>query len=118
MWNLLCQYKNIYIYIRKVQTKDPKKKNVTIVATVSPGTIAAVQNFKKKKKKKKHKVPHQNCTVYEQWKNVVWTVAKYCSGITAFYIVNRRKRQIIKNRKYHLSYNVNLINLTLLMFVN
>ena len=29
------------------------KKNVTIVATLPPGTVATVQNFKKRKKKKK-----------------------------------------------------------------
>ena len=37
-------YIYIYIYI-KVQTEDPKKKkNVTTVATVPPGSVATIQN--------------------------------------------------------------------------
>ena len=31
-------------------------------------------------------------------KNVVWTVAKYCSNIAAFYIVNKYKRKKSTNR--------------------
>ena len=44
LWNLLCQYNNIYIKEKKVQ----KKKAVTTVATVPPGTVATIRNFLKK----------------------------------------------------------------------
>ena len=50
LWNLLCQYNNIYKKKKKVQTEDlGKKKNV---ATVPLGTVATVQNLLKKKKDK------------------------------------------------------------------
>ena len=86
---MLCQYNNIYKRKKKVQTKDPpKKKKVTTVATMPPSTVATVQNLKNKNKNKKiKKVPHQNCTVDEQWQN------------TAFYIVNRS--MVIANPKNH-----------------
>ena len=60
MWNLLCQYNNIYAssykYLKekkKFKRKTEKKKNV---ATVPLGTIATVQ---------KKKVANQNGTVDE-----------------------------------------------------
>ena len=58
LWNLLCQYNNIYKRKKKVQTEDwKKKKNVATVATVPLGTVAI---FKTKKKKKKDKVANKN----------------------------------------------------------
>ena len=51
LWNLLCQYNNIYKREKKVQTEDwEKKKFVTTVATMPLGTVATVQNLKKKKR--------------------------------------------------------------------
>ena len=49
------------------------------------GTVATVQNFKKKKRQ--NASPKLHC----RWivGTVVWTIAKHCSGIVAFYIVNR-----------------------------
>ena len=41
--NLLCQYNNIYK--KKVKAEDQKKKKtLTTVAIVPPGTVATVQN--------------------------------------------------------------------------
>ena len=49
MWNLLCQYNNIYTslhkYLKKKKKKhkpitEEKKKTVPIVVTVPPGTVA------------------------------------------------------------------------------
>ena len=45
MWNLLCQYNNIYISSHKYLKG---KKNVTTVATVPLGTVVIVQNLGKK----------------------------------------------------------------------
>ena len=52
MWNLLCQYIiYIYIYIKgKKSTNGRLKKKKKPIATVLLGTVAIVQNFKKKKK--------------------------------------------------------------------
>ena len=61
MWNLLCQYNNIYTSLHKYLKE------------------------KKRKKKEKEKVAHQNDTVDEQCKNTEWTLLKYCSGIAAFH---------------------------------
>ena len=47
--SLLCQYNNIYIKEKKVQTKDKKKKKVTTVAIMPPGTAAIVPKKTKKK---------------------------------------------------------------------
>ena len=62
MWNLLCQYNNVYKR-KKVQTEDKKKKiyiyiYVTTIATVPPGIVTTVRNLKKK-------VPHQISTIDE-----------------------------------------------------
>ena len=63
---MLCQYNNIYKRKKKSTNERPKIKTVTTVATVPPGIVATVQNYKKKK----DKVAHQNCTVDEQWKTL------------------------------------------------
>ena len=58
-----------------------------------PGIVAIVQNLKKRQSG----LPKLHC----RWtvENVVWIVAKHCSGIAAFYIVNRyiRKKAQIDN---------------------
>ena len=58
MWNLLCQYNNIYKRKKKVQTEDEKKKTLGTIATVLPGTVAT---FQKKKKRKKSDSPKLHC---------------------------------------------------------
>ena len=85
MWNLLCQYNNIYKTKKKVKTEDREKKNVATVATVLHGTVAIV------KKKRQSGSPKLHCgwTV----ENIVWTVAKHYSDIAAFYKVNRYKKK-------------------------
>ena len=60
LWNFLSQYNNISKK-KKNTNGRPKKNTVTIVATMPPGTIATVQN-----KKKKGKVPHQISIVDEK----------------------------------------------------
>ena len=71
-----------------------------------PNTVATNQNLKKKKKKKQCGSPKLD----NRWtaENVIWTVAKHCSGIAAFYIVNRyvRKKSTnwwLKKKKYILN---------------
>ena len=64
LWNLLCQYNNIY----EKNSNGRKKKMVAIVATVPPGTVATTRNLKKKKGGGGDKVPHQISTVDKQWK--------------------------------------------------
>ena len=55
LWNLLCQYNNIYTslhkYLKGKKKHKPitKKKNVATVATTSLGTVVIVQNLEKKK---------------------------------------------------------------------
>ena len=55
MWKyceIYCVSITIYIKGKKIQTEDfEKKKPITTVVTVPLGTIAIVQNFKKKKNK-------------------------------------------------------------------
>ena len=57
--NLLCQYNNIYIKEKKVQTKDKKKKKVTTVAIMPPGTAAIVPKKKKRSASPKFTVDEQ-----------------------------------------------------------
>ena len=88
MWNLLCQYNNIYKRKKKYKQKTKNKiiiKIVTIVATMPPGTVAIVRNFKKKKRQSASLDFHYRWTVGY----VEWIVHKYYSSIAAFYIVNR-----------------------------
>ena len=69
--NLLCQYKNIYK--RKKNTneklKKEKKKIVATIASTWPlGTVATVQNLKKKKKNKKMlSSQHFNINLYSAY---------------------------------------------------
>ena len=58
LWNLLCQYNNIYTGLhkylkekKKAQTdyRKKKKKTIAIVATVPLGTVVTVQNLGGKK---------------------------------------------------------------------
>ena len=85
LWNLLCQYNNIYK--RKKITNGRQRKPVTTVATMLPSTIAIVWNYKKEKKKRQSASPNFHC----RWTvgYVESTVRKHCNGIAAFYIVNR-----------------------------
>ena len=46
MWNLLCQYNNIYTSLHKYL--KGKKKTVATVVTMPLGTVVTVQNFGKK----------------------------------------------------------------------
>ena len=51
MWNLLCQYNNIYTSLHKY-LKGKKKTNKQIVATIAIvplGTVVTIQNLGKKK---------------------------------------------------------------------
>ena len=58
MWNLLCQYNNIYTGLHKYLKEKKKhkliigkkkKKTIAIVATVPLGTVVTVQNLGGKK---------------------------------------------------------------------
>ena len=52
LWNLLCQYNNIYIKKKKSANGRLGKKKKKSVATLPLGTVATVQNLLKKKKDK------------------------------------------------------------------
>ena len=83
MWNLLCQYNNIYINTNG----RPKKNNNNNCNYNAPGNVANVRKLKKKKKKKRQSASldfHCRWTV----EYVEWTMRKYYSSIAAFYIVN------------------------------
>ena len=62
LWNLLCQYNNIYTSLHKylkgkkknTNRLQEKKKTITIVATVPLGTVVTVQNLGKKKGGSRH----------------------------------------------------------------
>ena len=70
-----------------------------------PSTVTTVQNLKKKKRRQCGSPKLHNRRTTE---NVIWTVAKHCSDIAAFYIVNRyiRKKSTnwwLKKKKYILN---------------
>ena len=55
MWNLLCEYNNIYTSLHKYLNEKKKKQHTNRllkkknVATVSLGTVVTIQNLGKKK---------------------------------------------------------------------
>ena len=85
----MCQYNNIYK--RKKNTNGrlwKKKKPITTVVTVPLGTIAIVQNFKKKNKLIKNKNGRTKWLNKPKW---------HCKGIASFYIANRLIEIIAKD---------------------
>ena len=49
LWNLLCQYKNIYTSLHKYLKGKKKKKTIAIVAIVPLGIVVTDQDLRKKK---------------------------------------------------------------------
>ena len=104
LWNLLCQYNNIYKR-KKLNKKDPKKKKNCNYYSYSATWYCSYCSNLIKKKKRQSGSPKLHC----RWivENVVWTVAKHCCDIAAFYIVNRyiRKKSTnwwLKKKKKHI----------------
>ena len=59
------------------------------------GTVATVQNLKKKK----DKVAQQNGTVNVQRKNIECTVQKYCTRIHTFIYKKKEHKSMIEKKK-------------------
>ena len=75
LWNLLRQYIYIYIYIykeKKNTNERLKKEKKKTVATGQIGTVATVQNLKKKKSGSPKW--HCRCTVQKHWMNSAKTL--------------------------------------------
>ena len=78
VWVLVLLDIYIYIYIYKHECAKFGFVNLCTVATMPLGTIATVQNFKKKEKKKSaSRKFHCIWTV----KTTKWTVENHCSGL-------------------------------------
>ena len=64
------------------------------------GTIATIQNLKKKKK---DKVAQQNGIIDAQRKNTRCTVQKHCTRIHAFIYKKKEYKSMIEKKKYILN---------------
>ena len=108
----MCQYNNIYKR-KKVQMehRKKKKKNYNYCSYNAVWHCSYCSKLKKKRQCCSPKL-HYRWTV----ENVVWIVAKHCSGIAAFYIVNRYIRKKSTNwwlkKKIHIEQTKSTINFT------
>ena len=109
---MFCQYNNIYL--KKYKRKN--KKNSTTVVTVPLGTVAIVQNFKKKKKKE-DKVAQQNGIVDVQRKNIGCKVQKHCTYIRAFIYKKKEHKSMIEKKKVHTEQTKKYILVTVSYFI-
>ena len=95
----MCKEKNI-------QKVNPKKLYVELWILAQQswlnqlGTIATIQNLKKKKK---DKVAQQNGIIDVQRKNTRCTVQKHCTRIRAFIYKKKEYKSMIEKKKYILN---------------
>ena len=85
----------IYLKEKKsINGRLEKKKNVATIATVPLGTVATVQNLKKKK----DKVAQQNGTIDVQRKNIGCTVQKHYTRIRTFIYKKKENKSMIEKK--------------------
>ena len=102
---------------KKSTNRRPKKKKKNCnYCSYSAAWYCSYNSKLKKKKKWQSGSPKLHCI----WilENVVWTVAKHCSGIATFYIVNRyiRKKNtnwwLKKKKKVHIEQTKIIVTFT------